>query len=282
MSTSRRGKRLDVRLGRRTFEISAVVGRQSLVIRDDQRFSVEVDFCDLTEWMTVDQLHSFLRLALDKADRREDSKRRAIASATRKRIRERDGNRCHYCKREGEPRWDPDRKSWHIDHVVPVVHGGTDADENLVLACAACNLRKSDREYDVFVASLTPQPRSSARPGSARTRRGPDRHRLRCSDLQRCPVVSGAFCSQCYGKGWVRVDRRIVQCIACIVRRERQGNDRGPAPEVEHRGDRPAYDERDASHLRHPNGSLVASFDRTFLGAATRHVLAIYDQGAHQ
>lgn len=39
-----------------------------------------------------------------------------------------------------------------------------------------------------------------------------------------------------------------------------------------HRGDR-SYDEQDASHLRHPNGSLIASYDRTFLAAATREVI---------
>ena len=40
----------------------------------------------------------------------------------------------------------------------------------------------------------------------------------------------------------------------------------------EHRPDR-AYDEQDASHLHSPNGSLVASFDRSFLNAATREVV---------
>ena len=43
----------------------------------------------------------------------------------------------------------------------------------------------------------------------------------------------------------------------------------------EHRGER-AYDEQDASHLMLPNGTIVASFDRPFLGAATREVLALH------
>lgn len=42
----------------------------------------------------------------------------------------------------------------------------------------------------------------------------------------------------------------------------------------EHRGDR-SYDEQDASHLRHPNGSLIASYDRDFLAAATREVIQL-------
>lgn len=44
---------------------------------------------------------------------------------------------------------------------------------------------------------------------------------------------------------------------------------------VEHRGNRP-YDEQDASHIRHPNGSLVDSYDRDFCGVAMREVLALY------
>ena len=43
----------------------------------------------------------------------------------------------------------------------------------------------------------------------------------------------------------------------------------------EHRTER-AYDEQDPSHLLCPNGSLVASFDRAFLAAAGREVLALH------
>lgn len=43
--------------------------------------------------------------------------------------------------------------------------------------------------------------------------------------------------------------------------------------DIEHRTDR-AYDEADPSHLVHPNGSLVASYDRGFLASATREVIA--------
>lgn len=46
----------------------------------------------------------------------------------------------------------------------------------------------------------------------------------------------------------------------------------------EHRGDR-SYDEQDSSHLYHPNGSLIASYDRDFLAAATREVM---DMHVHQ
>ncbi len=44
----------------------------------------------------------------------------------------------------------------------------------------------------------------------------------------------------------------------------------------EHRGDRADYAEQDPACLFHPNGSQITSFDRAFLGAAMREVLAIY------
>lgn len=49
---------------------------------------------------------------------------------------------------------------------------------------------------------------------------------------------------------------------------------RDPARECEHR---PwvEYDSINAGHVIHPNGSLVASLDRGFLGAATRAALEI-------
>ena len=43
----------------------------------------------------------------------------------------------------------------------------------------------------------------------------------------------------------------------------------------EHRADRP-YDERDPGGLKMPNGPLVCSFDRAFLGAAAREVIALH------
>ncbi len=48
---------------------------------------------------------------------------------------------------------------------------------------------------------------------------------------------------------------------------------RDPAIDCELRPDR-EYDEYSAGHVVHPNGSLVGSLSREFLGAATRAVLA--------
>ena len=48
----------------------------------------------------------------------------------------------------------------HIDHITPVIQGGTNDRENLQLLCAGCNLRKSDRndiEFRHRYSSLLPQ-----------------------------------------------------------------------------------------------------------------------------
>lgn len=66
--------------------------------------------------------------------------RKPISPVRRAAIYHRDGGVCAYCKaaldRDG---------NWHLDHVVPRVRGGSDADDNLKLACPACNLSKAAR-----------------------------------------------------------------------------------------------------------------------------------------
>lgn len=52
-------------------------------------------------------------------------------------ILERDGYTCTYCGDTDGP--------FHVDHVLPVSKGGSDDPENLVCACATCNLSKSDK-----------------------------------------------------------------------------------------------------------------------------------------
>ena len=55
----------------------------------------------------------------------------------RDRIFERDGYTCQYCGAHGG--------ELHCDHIIPVSRGGTNDDDNLATACAACNLSKSAR-----------------------------------------------------------------------------------------------------------------------------------------
>lgn len=52
------------------------------------------------------------------------------------RLREKFGDRCVYC-RAAHP-----ESYLEIDHVVPIIEGGTDDDFNLTQACRRCNLSK--------------------------------------------------------------------------------------------------------------------------------------------
>lgn len=43
------------------------------------------------------------------------------------------------------------KAAYHVDHVVPVLHGGTSDFENLQLLCPSCNLRKHTRDHLEFM-----------------------------------------------------------------------------------------------------------------------------------
>lgn len=55
-------------------------------------------------------------------------------------VLKRDHFRCFYC---GDP-------ATTVDHLVPVIRGGTDDESNLVAACAGCNGTKGDRTPSEF------------------------------------------------------------------------------------------------------------------------------------
>ena len=57
------------------------------------------------------------------------------------------GGRCFYCGVEvGE--------KYHVDHFMPLVLGGSNSPENLVIACPACNMAKSARHPIAFCVGL--------------------------------------------------------------------------------------------------------------------------------
>lgn len=66
----------------------------------------------------------------------------SIPSSLRQLVIERAGNRCEYCgiSQLGQV------GTFHIDHIVPSVAGGTTAADNLALACVSCSLRKGARQ----------------------------------------------------------------------------------------------------------------------------------------
>ena len=56
-------------------------------------------------------------------------------------VARRASHRCEYCRAPEAVFNFP----FEVEHIVPTSRGGGDNDDNLCLACRACNLRKSDR-----------------------------------------------------------------------------------------------------------------------------------------
>lgn len=66
----------------------------------------------------------------------------AVGKRLRFEVLKRDGFRCRYCGLGTVA------TLLHVDHVVPVAEGGSDAPENLITACAECNLGKGPVSLD--------------------------------------------------------------------------------------------------------------------------------------
>jgi hypothetical protein len=56
---------------------------------------------------------------------------------------DRAGDRCEYCRMHQSLQG----ATFHLEHIVPVVCGGSTSPHNLAWACPSCNLRKSDRVH---------------------------------------------------------------------------------------------------------------------------------------
>jgi hypothetical protein len=66
----------------------------------------------------------------------------AIPASLRRLVIQRANNRCEYCglSQLGQA------ATFHIDHVIPVVAGGSTTVDNLALACVSCSLYKGARQ----------------------------------------------------------------------------------------------------------------------------------------
>jgi len=64
------------------------------------------------------------------------TKRKALSKKLRFTVFARDGFQCQYCGRH------PPAVVLHCDHVIPVVDGGGDTEDNLITSCQDCNLGK--------------------------------------------------------------------------------------------------------------------------------------------
>ena len=86
------------------------------------------------------------------ADRPEEKVMRWITHAVRRRIVLHSEGMCFHCKkraaraaldRKGLPGlYDEKGRKFHIDHLVPSCIGGNDKEENLVMSCPECNMKK--------------------------------------------------------------------------------------------------------------------------------------------
>ena len=63
----------------------------------------------------------------------------------RKRIEIRAGGRCEYCRAPQSACG----YRFHLEHILPTAEGGSDEIQNRALACATCNLAKSDQTTGV-------------------------------------------------------------------------------------------------------------------------------------
>lgn len=56
-------------------------------------------------------------------------------------VEARAGNRCEYCRMHQPLQG----ATFHVEHIIPSIHGGPTELDNLAWACPGCNLKKSDR-----------------------------------------------------------------------------------------------------------------------------------------
>jgi hypothetical protein len=61
-----------------------------------------------------------------------------VTAAQRQTVHQRAGGCCEYCRLQETDETSP----FHIDHIVPIKHRGTDELDNLCLACYQCNAFK--------------------------------------------------------------------------------------------------------------------------------------------
>jgi hypothetical protein len=77
-----------------------------------------------------------------------------IAETTRQQVRLRANGRCEYCRKSEMV----STYEFHVDHIIPPMHGGSSDFNNLAWACFECNVKKGTNvaSYDPYSEELTP------------------------------------------------------------------------------------------------------------------------------
>jgi 5-methylcytosine-specific restriction endonuclease McrA len=96
------------------------------------------------------QVPNYLRLTVNSGERIW-----RIPAVSRKELLRRDRHQCQYCG---------SNKHLTIDHIIPRSRGGKDSWENLVIACAGCNSRKSNRTPEEAGMHLKTTPKAPVHP----------------------------------------------------------------------------------------------------------------------
>lgn len=71
----------------------------------------------------------------------------SLSNKQKQAVRAKAGDCCEYCRLSQSGSF----ARFHVDHIIALKHGGTDADDNLCLACPDCNAHKGEN-----VAALDP------------------------------------------------------------------------------------------------------------------------------
>ena len=119
---------------------------------------------------TVDWYH---RTALDLQENARAvarTKRTKIPEPVRRRVMSRQGNRCMYC---GVNLLRLNRMARHIDHIIPLEHGGPDEESNYQGLCSKCNSRKGGHQTDEEFRERYRELLGNTTPGQPPTRRIP-------------------------------------------------------------------------------------------------------------
>jgi hypothetical protein len=78
----------------------------------------------------------------------------SLSQTLKREVHQRAGGCCEYCKLSAEDAVVP----FHVDHIIPRKHDGTDDQSNLCLACFDCNMYKSHdlTGFDPATGEITP------------------------------------------------------------------------------------------------------------------------------